>query len=293
MAKDQKNAIKIAKARMDSENRGQAQLIASDEPMKQPYFVYLINVLDREYYIEQPPLFSSYHIPRCPKGKEFSWNKIGAFLLEPYTKPGTFDTFYTKVDGRKVATSLLNPSAYPGIVWESQLQSWDAPDQVGNNLNAFGVFWTLTDPTSEDPEEKEHLEHEVKIFKERARVTLQELIKQAEQYAAQNDLKSISPTMHFAMDYFGKQAAWHMTAEHMISCPNCGETVKDGIAYHRNSFGERCIINVEKYTVMVRARRAAEAALPDDVAEDEEEEEVTVPAAPAPTKKAATKKKAH
>jgi hypothetical protein len=258
MAKDQKNAIRLAKARMEDANHSQTTLLASDEVINQPYFVYIINVLNREWFVEQPPLFSSYKIPACPKGQKFSWNKLGAFIMEPYTKPGTFDTFYTKVDGRKVATSLLNPSAFPGTVWESQLQNWDAPDQFGNNLNAFGVFWTLSDPN--DPADAEALDEEVRIFKERSQRTLNELIRAAEQLAAQNDLKSISPLMHYAMDYFGKQAPWHMAAEHMVACPNCGDLVKDGIAYHKNSFGEKCIIDAKKYTAMIRAQKAAEAA---------------------------------
>jgi len=34
-----------------------------------------------------------------------------------------------------------------------------------------------------------------------------------------------------------------MTMDHMISCPNCGDPIKDGIAYHRNSFGDKCIVD--------------------------------------------------
>lgn len=253
LAKDQRNAMRMAKAKQDGENFSQATLQVSDEPLVQPYYIYIYNILDRDWYVEQPPLFPGFKIPRCPKGKLVSWNKLGAFLLEPYNKPGTFETYYKKIDGRKVATSLLNPSAFPGIAWESQLQNWDAEDQVGNNLNAYGVFWSLT-----RPEELEKLQYEVKIFKERANRTLNELIRLGELFAAQGDLKMISPLMHFAMDYYGKEAAWHMSSQHKVTCPNCGDLVVEGIAYHRNSFGEKCVIDPLRYKDMLKMQRQME-----------------------------------
>jgi hypothetical protein len=63
--------------------------------------------------------------------------------------------------------------------------------------------------------------------------------------------------MHFAMDYLGKQAPWHMSMRHMISCPICGDQVPEGIAYHRNSFGDRCIIDMAKYERSVIQNRPA------------------------------------
>src|SRR5215831_4074832 len=106
MAKNQTNAIREGRGRTHGENWGQATINSSDEIIKQPYYVYIYNVLDREYFIEQPPLFPKLHIPRCGKGQKVAWNRIGAFLLEAFNKPGTFETYYKKIDGRKVATSL-------------------------------------------------------------------------------------------------------------------------------------------------------------------------------------------
>jgi hypothetical protein len=283
MAKDQSRAIGQAKGTQDSTNHSQTTIRMSDEVLKQPYFVYVYNILNRSYRVEAPPHFTSFHIPACLPGEKFAFNKLGAYLLEAYEKPGTFEISYTKVDGRRVATSLLNPAAFPGTAWESQLQNWKSDDQFGNNLNSLGVFWSLT-----EPDDLEHLEPEIALFRERATKTMNELIRQGELFAAAQDLKSISPLMHFAMDYFGKQAAWHMASEHKISCPHCGELVREGIAYHRNSMGEKCIIDVAKYKILMRRQAEVDAELAAGLGFEEGSGEP----AKAPVKKAPARKTA-
>jgi hypothetical protein len=97
------------------------------------------------------------------------------------------------------------------------------------------------------------------------------LVRQAEALAASDDKKMISPLMHFAMDYLGISAGWHTSLRHMISCPNCGDQVLEGIAYHKNAFGEKCIIDQERYL------RSIQVARPQvNLAEEEDAEEVVV-----------------
>jgi hypothetical protein len=187
-------------------------------------------------------LFPGFIIPPCPKGQKFSFTLLPAFVKETYVKPGTTEYYYKNIDGRKCATSLLNPSAFPGTNWNSQLQKWDNIDQQGNNLNAYGVWWSLT-----KPDETEKLEKEIKVFKKRVLETMVELVRRGEELAAADDLRNITPLMHFAMDYLGKQAKWHMASTHVVACPNCGMLVNEGISYHRNEWGERCIIDPERY----------------------------------------------
>jgi len=57
--------------------------------------------------------------------------------------------------------------------------------------------------------------------------------------------------MHFAMEYFGLSAVWHMSYRHKTECPNCGDLVLEGIAYHRNASGDICIIDRERYEATV------------------------------------------
>ena len=57
--------------------------------------------------------------------------------------------------------------------------------------------------------------------------------------------------MHFAAEYFGITAPWHMSHRHKTECPNCGDLVLEGISYHRNAFGDLCIIDRERYEAAV------------------------------------------
>lgn len=250
LAQDQKNAMDQARAMMDKENHGATTLSTQDFGPEPNYLIYVYNIVDREWVVQQPPLFPSFFIPAREPGKKFSVTVLPAFVNEPHNKAGTTEISYKRVDGRKCATSLLNPGAFPGINWAGQVQNWKTDDQFGNNLNKFGCFWSLT-----RPDETERLDEEIKIFKNRVRETATELVKNAEILHAQGDLRGISPLMHWAMDYLGKSALWHMSMDHMISCPNCGSQVKDGIAYHRNDFGEKCIIDMERYLASVVVER--------------------------------------
>lgn len=243
---------RIAQESRAMSNQGAVTLEVADDGPAPNYVVYIYNVLDKQHIVEQPPLFPHLVIPACPAGKKVEYTTIPAFVRERHEKTGTTENYTRKVDGRRCATSLLNPAAFPGTEWKSQLQSWRSTDQFGNNLNAWGVFWSLTKP--DDP----NLDAEVKVFREIASKTFEGLIKQAEALAASGKAAEITPNMHYAMDKLGKQAPWHMATRHMTICPNCGDTIPEGLSYHRNAFGEKCIIDRDRYEASIERTQAAE-----------------------------------
>lgn len=278
LAQDQKRAMQQAIATQEAENHGATTLSVQDDGAPANYVIYIYNLIDWEWILHQPPQFATYRIPPCKPGEKFAHNIMPAFVNEVYNRTGTTELYYKKVDGRKYATSLLNPSAFPGTKWESQLNEWRTEDQFGNNLNAFGTFWSLT-----RPDETAKLDVEIKIFKERVRKTFTGLVKEAEKLAAANNQTAISPLMHFAMDYLGISSGWHTSLKHMVDCPNCGESVQEGIAYHKNAFGERCIIDEARYYKAVGVTRP-QAQLAE---EEDAEGQVEVPPAPRPKRRKA------
>jgi hypothetical protein len=141
MAQDQRRAKQQAKATQDGANHGATMIETQDIGKEAGYVIYVYNILDREHKVEQPPIFPGVIIPACKPNQKVSFTMLPAYVKEPYFKPGTTEMYYKNVDGRKAAMSLLNPSAFPGTVWEAQVQKWDSGDQYGNNLNAFGVWW--------------------------------------------------------------------------------------------------------------------------------------------------------
>lgn len=284
----QPNARRMSRSMMANENHeGEALMETQDEAREAGYVIYVYNLLDREHRIEQPPSFPRFIIPACPKGEEFVFTTLPPFVREKYNRAGTSEYYYKKVDGRKAATSLLNPNAFPGTDWKSQLGNWENEETAiagdNNNLNRFGVFWSLT-----RPDEVAKLRVEIDQFKKRVTGTMTGLIKLAEALAANGDLKSITPLMHFAMDYTGKQAPWHMPTHHMVTCPNCGEMVRDGIFYHKNSMGDRCIVDVERYKAHVKRQREIEAEVA-DLENEPVKVQASAEAPRAPRKKASIK----
>jgi hypothetical protein len=266
---DQKRAMANARGMMEQENHGDVRIEAQDSGREPGYVIYVYNILNLEHTVNQPPVFPGTIIPACPKNQKFSFTILPPFIKEPYLKPGSSESYYKTVDGRKAATSLLNPSAYPGTDWNAQVQNWDSGDQFGNNLNELGCWWSLT-----KPDETEKLAKEIKIFRDIVTKTANRMVANAAKHAAANELKEISPLHHFFMDYLGKQAPWHMTANAMVTCPNCGDVVAEGISYHRNSFGDKCIIDRERYNASIEVSKSQS-----DFEEDEPK--------PAPKRKAA------
>lgn len=247
---EKQNRGRQAGRAMESQAAGEVTLEVSDEgPNKVDEVIHIYNIVPglRHDPRCQPPNFPMFKVPYCEPGAKFGHTTIPAMIKNPYTKPGTNEHYYLREDGRKSATSLLNPSVHPSSPWETQLKEivpgtqGTAQDQTGNNLNAFGVFWSLTPPN--DPA----LDQEIQLFKERVERTFKTMVDEAESFYAAGDRRSITPRMHFAMDYLGLSAPWHQSTARMMPCPNCGMHVREGLAYHKNEFNEKCIIDREKY----------------------------------------------
>lgn len=228
-----------------NENRAAITLETNDDP-ENTDVIYIYNTVGMEHIVEQPPLFPHLVIPACPKGQAFIHTLIPRYVNEVYEDYTHDSRRYKRVDGRTCATSLLNPAVHPRNPWEMQFREMRTHgDQSGNNLNAYGVFWSLTHP--DDPK----LKDELALMKTVVRKTMNGLTTEGAKFFASGKLAEITPRIHFAMDYLGLTAQWHMTHEQMVSCPNCGESIRDGLAYHRNQFGERCILDRERYEASV------------------------------------------
>jgi hypothetical protein len=186
LARDQREAKRQGLAMQEKANHGETLLETQDLGLDPGYVIYVYNVLNLPHHVVQ----GSYRmfLPACPKGQKFAFTTLPAFVNDIYLKPGSTEYMYKRVDGRKGAMSLMNPASFPGTNWDSQLQDWHADDQQGNNLNEYGCWWSLT-----KPDETETLEREIKLFKDRAIVTMNGLVRAAETFAAAGDLRSISP----------------------------------------------------------------------------------------------------
>src|ERR1700733_1707038 len=163
-AKNQKRAAMNAKSTQDNVNHpADSTLIVSDDGKIPQYKIYIYNILAMPYVRRLPPNFPGVIIPACLPDQKFAFTTLPSYVRNKFNKPQTFDYYYQMEDGRRSAGQLLNPAAFPGIDWDRQLvaNSASLDEQTGNNLNEYGVFWSLTQPG-----DTEQLEREIKLFRD-------------------------------------------------------------------------------------------------------------------------------
>lgn len=237
-------------------------------------FIFLYNILRGWDFapIEQPPTFPRFIIPPVPVGEDFSFTLLAETVNEIYVKPGTNELMYQTRPGTEAANSLVNPDQHPGNPWDAQfrdIRKFGNQDMGACNLNEVGVWWSWTEP--DDPK----LVEEINRMRKRVDGTMRALIAEANKLNVTKDgPEQITPFHHFAMEYFNLQSAWHSSMSHLVPCPNCSMPVRQGIAYHKNDFGDRCIIDRDRYEAAIEhsrpkrreisPRAAAEANQPPD-----------------------------
>jgi hypothetical protein len=251
-----KRSMKMQVGSLDNDLEATSLQTQDNLQTKPPLYIY--NICELSHVRNQPPEFPGFTVEPCPKGEKFSVKVFQGIVNERYMKPGTSEFYYKQVDGRKYATSLLNPDCFPGTDFEAQLIEGQTGnnDMTGMNMNALGVFWSPLAP--DDPK----LEAQIKKFRARVDRTMDALVKEGNRLNASGKLGDISAMMHFAMDYFGLQATWHMSHRHKTECPNCGELVLEGVAYHKNGSGDDCIIDYDRYAQVVMRKATVQETKP-------------------------------
>jgi hypothetical protein len=146
--------------------------------------------------------------------------------------------------GWRVAIDILNPNNPSNNPYFKPSPQQAVLYAVGKDVDLirFGLFPSLNQvPTEEELRKAEAVRDE----------TDQLLIDEAFAEQAQNPQAFRSwlrahPEIYDAMQRFNVQADWMKKSEAQQSCPNCGDTVKAGIAFHKSSAGVTCIIDQER-----------------------------------------------
>ena len=213
---------------------------------KPEYNVYIFNTNEREFILHRPPLFPTLRIIGCPAGKSYVLAKTISHPVQQ-GEPG-IDTNEIRVfveDARSVAADICNPdnpygpqSNIPPMLHQDTVVPPERVMSSGENLSAQGVFWSLNNPPTDE---------EVAAAAARREKYYRSLLENA------RILEMGNPTMlsqilnadyHMAADHFGLETTWHRRkAIQTTSCPNCGEEVKPGVAYHKNSLGVLCVLD--------------------------------------------------
>jgi hypothetical protein len=225
------------------------EMYSTDMPRMYPIHrhIYIHSVARRDFSVRHPYYRGT--LPGCHNGERY----VTCYAVPdpPQQISEDVERGGKRVDveprdeaGWRVAIDILNPNNPSTNPYFRPSPSQVALYYTGNNVDLikYGLFPSL----NKEPSEQELLRAE------QARdETRQTLVDEAFEEQASNPqnfrnwLRS-HPDIYDAMEALGVEADWMKKAEIKQSCPNCGDQIKAGIAFHKSSAGVLCIIDAER-----------------------------------------------
>lgn len=237
---DSEMAKAESRIRTQAENMKTVRLIdfRQDANVSRPpdYHLHVYNIVPRAFEIRRPPNFPLIKLAACPVGQPYAKVAIIPNIVnEKWTDADSGETRVRGIPGERFATDLLNPCNL-GIDCFQEINDEAASwiDGGSDDKTRRGVFWTVNDPPTPA---------ELALAKERLEKHYRKLLVEADDLDINQNRKGIGMEHHLAADYFKYRKPWHQIAELPELCPNCAEAITKGVAYHRNSMGERCVID--------------------------------------------------
>jgi hypothetical protein len=214
-----------------------------DQIRRGEYRVYLHTISKRSF--EQPhPIYRNVIIPACPKDKRSVMfmsisHPVQILTVDPDNPGGPGKWVFE--NAKRAALCVCNPSY---VATELNAQDNPPPDwaQIASgecDLTKQGVFASMNEVPTE--EELKKAEARRLAYYSRIDQRMNELWR-GDPKKAQEEL---TLDHHMAAEMFGGERAWHMLNTPKIECPNCGEKIKEGIAFHYSN-GARCVLDWER-----------------------------------------------
>ncbi len=201
---------------------------------KPDYWVYLYNISEQSFDVFRPPLFANVHIPGRKRGEEYATAaRLPSPLLAPQGSVDSDELSTNLMDTRRVAMDMVNPDNL-SLDQDTVIAK---PSNIGNNLSVKGVFWSLNNPPTEE---------ELKAATRRMENYYNKVLEKMKALETSNPkelLEHLGPEAHTAADYFGIETSWHGKRSRPMDCPQCGDRVKAGIAFHRTEEGAICVLD--------------------------------------------------
>ena len=211
-----------------------------DQLRRSEYTVYLHSISKRSF--EQPhPIYRNVIIPACPKDKRYiTFMRISHPVQIPTVNPDNVSgpPILRIESAIRSALCVCNPS-YVGNNLAVQDTTIDPQYQISSgecDLTRQGVFASLNEVPTEEELKKA----------ETRRVTYYKQIFEDMNGLMRSDPREAQSRLgqdhHLAAEMFGQDVDWHRVVSPKIECPNCGEKIKEGIAFHYTN-GSKCILD--------------------------------------------------
>lgn len=242
-----------AKAQARSLSRGHNRPLTDGVyPMQQAeFYVYLYTVGHRENKVSHA-LLADIEIPACKPGE--TYRQFGIPIPEPFPQRvedvfnvgrDPYDYHRGNAGAKRIAQDVCQPS---NPTLNQDMDEYGKIDpffavQTGTNLSKYGVFWSLSNPP---------LESEIKRAEKKRDNFYRYVINQYDRFA-QEDPKAMERLMgnagfdtrdvRIALEFFGEERPGFKKYRPTMDCPNCGKSIAQGLAYHRDEDGDLCILD--------------------------------------------------
>jgi hypothetical protein len=202
--------------------------------------IYIFSVARREFTVCQEPLFPHLQLRGCMNGERYV---LATVIADPVPQASNdIERGGKRVDhhdGWPAAIGICNPECRGA---DPFMGSMESSVSSGTNLVQQGVFPSRTNPPEESDVRK------AEAFRDRRYkwLTDEAFRRAAISTKRLADFLREHEDVRAAMDAQGLQADWHRKSVVTQTCPNCGEDIASGLAFHRGPMGGICILDPER-----------------------------------------------
>jgi len=222
----------------------EVKLYLDPEQIRKPEYTVYLHSISKRSFEQQHPIYRNVVIPACPKDKRYiTFMRINHPIQTPHVDPDNVSgpNILRIENAKRAALGICNPN-YIGTDLAVQDREVPAESQLASsesNLTRQGVFASLNEiPTEEELKKAEARRQAYYKFR----------------FEEANGLERSNPKLlqevlgldhHMAAEMFGVDVNWHRVVSPKIECPNCGEKIKEGVAFHYVN-GSRCVLDWER-----------------------------------------------
>jgi len=232
-----------SRSAMKGANREAFTPVLPGRAMRPPLrMIHIFSVARRGFDIKHP-LFPRLRLRGCENGERYVLcTSFGDPIPQACPDQERGGSRIDDNDGWIAAIDMLNPGNFTLDPYHGASNPSFFANSNGTNLIAEGIF----------PSENEKpTEAELKRAEDARDRHWRYLAREAQRLFALgakqgNEFLQRYPDVHMAMDALSISASWHTLNEIKSVCPNCGDDIRPGIAFHQSSTGILCVIDAEK-----------------------------------------------
>jgi hypothetical protein len=222
----------------------EVRLYLDPEQMRRTEYTVYLHSISKRSFEQAHPIYRNVIVPACPKDKRYiTFMRIQHPVQIPCVDPDNVSgpNIIRIENAKRAALTVCNPN-YIGVDLNVQDKEIPAESQLASgesNLTRQGIFASMNAvPTEEELAKAEA--RRVAYYKFR--------------FEEANGMERSNPKQlqeiltldhHLAAEMFGVDVNWHRVVSPKIECPQCGEKIKEGIAFHYVN-GSRCILDFHR-----------------------------------------------